>query len=237
MSPFGTVSTAILDLILGALLPLLLPAMSRLRRDIALELLAAHGPQTTKELRFPAEAIAYSLRGLELLGQSNAAGASLDQRITAVTWACRLDRAGHQAQKRLDELQRARRQQRRGMPASEPAAFEPAAPESAASVPEMARRATEMGTAANVAAKATVASEKAASAAAQVPDVAQTEAALRTAEKLLGLMKSHWKGAPPPHTQAAQQIQTQERAVNLARMTLAQARRREAGTAKAATAA
>jgi hypothetical protein len=63
---------------------------------------------------------------------------------------------------------------------------------------------------------------------AQPPAVAQAEAALRRAQKLLDLMLAHHKGAPPPHTKAAQDIRQQRHVVDAARMALAQARRREA---------
>ena len=54
------------------------------------------------------------------------------------------------------------------------------------------------------------------------------QAAYSSAVKLLELMKAHHKGAPPPHSQAAQQIQAQQRIVGTARLKLEQARQRAA---------
>ena len=56
-------------------------------------------------------------------------------------------------------------------------------------------------------------------------DVAVAEANLASATKRLNLMKAHHKGAPPPHSTAAQQIQAQQRVVETARLKLQQARR------------
>jgi outer membrane protein TolC len=59
----------------------------------------------------------------------------------------------------------------------------------------------------------------------ETPDIATAEAKLASATKLLNLMKAHHKGAPPPHSSAAQQIQAQQRVVETARLKLEQARR------------
>ena len=151
----------------------------------------------------------------------------LEQRVAALTLACRLAQTGSRAQRRLDELQRPKRPQHRAAVRTEQAAPEPAAPEPAVAA-----------SAASPAIAEAVAADEAAPAKAAplLPDVTEAEKALKSAEKLLRLMKAHWKGAPPPHSPAAQQIQAQERAVNMARMTLAQARKRQADAARAADA-
>ena len=72
------------------------------------------------------------------------------------------------------------------------------------------------------------------------PEPAETaspeENAYNAALKLLNQMKSHHKGAPPPHSSAAQQIQAQQRVVDTARMKLEQARRLHAGPQMSAAA-
>jgi len=119
-------------------------------------------------------------------------------------WACTLSRSGHLAQRRLDELQRPRKTARQ--------------PEA---IPEATAPRTELPE---------IVSPRADPAPSE--PVAQAEAALRSAEKLLVLMRAHHKGAPPPHSPAAQQIQAQQRAVETARLKLQQARQ-AAGPAQA----
>ena len=64
-----------------------------------------------------------------------------------------------------------------------------------------------------------------------VPGTDSEEKAYNSAVKLLSLMKAHHKGAPPPHSQAAQQIQAQQRVVDTARMKLEQTRRQQQAAA------
>ena len=67
------------------------------------------------------------------------------------------------------------------------------------------------------------------------PGIAQAEAtvaaaatAFTAAAPALHAMKSRFKGAPPPHSQAAQQIRIQERVVATARLKLEQSRAQQA---------
>jgi hypothetical protein len=216
MSAFANISSAVLDVILATLLPLVLPATGDepTARRAALEMLEAHSPRTAKELCLAAETIAYSLRGLMLVAQSNDEAMPPDQRIAALASAYRLDATAARAERRLHEAQRARK---RTMEQSDaPPVMPETVPADAVTTPPAMPPATAERPAPGPAD------------AAEPPTILQAETTLKSAEKLLKLMRDHCKGAPPPHSQAAQQIREQERAVNLARMALAQARRREA---------
>ncbi len=144
-----------------------------------------------------------------MLAQSAEPGIRSDKLETSLKWACSLSRSGHQAQRRLNELQRCRARAGRreeaepapeaSAPAATPAQPVPAPtappepPPSPASTPES--------------------------------DIAQAETRLQSAVKLLNMMKAHHKGAPPPHSAAAQQIQAQQRSVEtVAWLKLQQAR-------------
>ena len=197
-----SIPQAAINLVLSFLLPLILPSTggdTQAARDLALCMLAEHTPQTARELRLAAETIGYSLRGLTLLANSAEPGIAADKHDTALKWACSLSRSGHQAQRRLDQLQR---------PATRPAprrttgAPQDIAPPQETAAPPPPQTAPD-----------------------QPPTVAQAEAALQSAEKLLSLMKAHHKGAPPPHSPVAQQIQAQQRLVDTARLKLQHARR------------
>jgi hypothetical protein len=139
-----------------------------------------------------------------MLAQSAEPGIRLDKLEMSLKWACSLSRSGHQAQRRLNELQRTPRAGRREDPP------EQAAPAATPAYPT----------------PASVAEPEPPPAAETAPpsDLAQAEAKLRSAVKLLNLMQGQHKGAPPPHSQAAQQIQAQQRSVETARLTLQQAR-------------
>jgi hypothetical protein len=66
-------------------------------------------------------------------------------------------------------------------------------------------------------------------------DLAAAETACAQAEQRLGEMKARYKGAPPSHSQAAQQIRAQERVLGTARMKLSQARLRQVAAASQPT--
>jgi hypothetical protein len=205
----ASIPQAAIDLVLSLLLPLILPSTggdTQATRALALQLLADHNPQTARELRLAAETIGYSLRGLTMLADSAEPGITAEKRDTSGKWACGLSRSGHQAQRRLDELQRpAHRAAPRGLPVAE-------------AIPPQ-------NTAPTRPLQETVAPPPQATAPDQPLTVEQAEAALKSAEKLLILMKAHHKGAPPPHSHAAQQIQAQQRLVDTARLKLQHTRR------------
>lgn len=202
MSLLTDLPTATLNFLIGFLLPLILPRNGgdvEAARALALELLEDHRPRTARELRLAAEAVAFGLKGLTMLAESAEPNVSAEKLESSMKWACGLSRSGHLAQRRLDDLQRPRKTppQQEETPAT---TAQQSAPSEAA--PPSAGPATAQTT-------------------------AQAEAALKSAEKLLALMKAHHKGAPPPHSHAAQQIQAQQRAVDTARMKLQQARKRD----------
>jgi hypothetical protein len=205
----ANIPKAAVELVLSFLLPILLPSLDgdiQGARALALHLLDDHNPQTARELRLAGEAIGYSIKGLAMLADSAEPAITAEKRDTSLKWACGLSRSGHQAQRRLDELQRpARRNAPRDLPVAEaipPQDTVPTGPLQETAPPSSQAAALE-----------------------QPLTVAQAEAALQSAEKLLILMKAHHKGAPPPHSQAAQQIQAQQRLVDTARLRLQHARR------------
>jgi hypothetical protein len=210
MSLLTDLPAAALDFVIAFLLPLILPRNggdTLAARTLALQMLEDHHPQTVRELRLAGEAVGFSLKSLTMLAESAEPNIAAEKLESSMKWACGLSRSGHLAQRRLDELQRLRKTGCR--------------PEE---IPNATQLQTAILEAAPEGAPATVEPTG-------PPNVAQAEAALRSAEKLLALMKMHHKGAPPPHSQAAQQIQAQHRLVDTARMKLQQARRREAETA------
>ena len=216
MSFPATIPTAAIEFVLCMLLPVLLPGLggdNAAARALAIELLAEQGPRTAHELRLAAEAIGQSLKGLAMLADSAAPDIAPAQLERSLKWATRLARAGHQAQARLDTLQRAPHAERFSPPNLDIAAAMD--PDDTALTP-------------HVDDPGSVGVTEPPPAPAPETDIGKAEATLRTAEKLLGLMKARWKGAPPPHSKAAQDIRQQRRLVDTARMALAQARRRVA---------
>lgn len=255
MSIAASIPAAIVDLFVGFLLPLLLPASGGdpgTARATALHLLAELRPQSGRELKLAAESVGLGLKGLAMLAKSAESGASAEAQADAVKWACSLSRGSHQAQRRLDELQRPRRVTRQqadaddaALPLAEAlsaigALMTPAVPQadtapppapdsapqpvlSATAPPEPAAAAPAPNTEAEPAQPeaATAAPDPAA-------EVAAAALALDSAERLLSVMRAYHKGAPPPHSKAAQDIQAQRRVVDMARLKLQQTRRRAA---------
>ena len=210
MSLPASLPASAVNMVIGMLLPLILPGVDgdvQEARDLALHLLWEYQPQTGRELQLAGEAVGCSLRGLAMLAQSAEPGIRSDKLEMSLKWACSLSRSGHQAQRRLNELQRTARAGRREDPAPAP---EQAAPTATPAYPT----------------PESVAEPEPPPAAETAPpsDLAQAEAKLRSAVKLLNLMQGQHKGAPEPHSQAAQQIQAQQRSVETARLTLQQAR-------------
>ncbi len=230
MSSFAHIPAALVEFVVGFVTPMLMrgpEAEPRAARAMALRLLADYNPRTGRELRLAGEAILFGLEGLAVLGSSGINASNQEERFGAAKWACSLARMGHQAQKRLDAL-------RQDPPVREPSAEDAgAAPEAAGMPPEpvAADAAPPPGNAG--APEDGGGSRPTATGTAGLPGIADAEAKLKSAEKLLNLMKAYHKGAPPPHSEAAQDIAAQQRVVDLARMTLAQARRRAQSAADA----
>jgi hypothetical protein len=112
MSQTATFSAAILDTILGRLALLFLSAAAgdlTAARDAAAQMLSAYQPQTEDELRLAAAIVGFSLHALEALGQAAGPDLPLTRILRLRGSAVSLSRESHKAQRRLDQLQKARR--------------------------------------------------------------------------------------------------------------------------------
>src|SRR5690242_3298844 len=210
MSLPATVPPAIIDVVVGFLLPLILGTCGgdeAAARAAALRLLAEPQPRTGNELLLAGAAIAFRLRGLARLVQSAEPDLSPDAAAIAEKSACGLLRTGDQAQRRLDEALRAAP---RGADAAAPVADatpplpEPSATTGTAAAPDGAASGAETPAQAGAADGAEPAPPAEPAMAITGSLVAQLEEKLRSAEKLLNMMKAYHKGAPPPHGKAAQ---------------------------------
>jgi hypothetical protein len=79
-------------------------------RQAALQMLGAHRPETEDELRLAANVIAFGLHALEALGQASTPNLSLTRILRLRGSAVSLNREAAKAQRRLDQLQAAHRQ-------------------------------------------------------------------------------------------------------------------------------
>jgi len=112
MSFPSTLPTAILDTILGRLALLFLTSTAGdliAARRAAAQMLAGYKPETADELRLAAEIIGFSLHALEALGQAAAPDMPLTKILRLRGCAVSLSRETHKAERRLDQLQKARR--------------------------------------------------------------------------------------------------------------------------------
>lgn len=222
---------------------------------IALGLLADYEPQTARELSLAGESIAYSLKALRMLADAEAPGIAPEEAETALKWASTLHRASHVAQRRLADLQRMRLSAsaqdseprrctlRPAEQVTDTLRTEPVAPSAGAAgagavfasadtlADAPATQSADALPVSPVGAPLEMA-EQAADAPRSLPavtpsDLDAAQAAFATAEARLNLMKARYKGAPPPHSQAAQQVRAQERVVETARMKVKQASGRQ----------
>lgn len=109
----------ILEIILARLAPLFLavPGVdANAARQAANEMLAAHQPKTEHELRLAAEIIGFGLHALQALAQAAGPDMTMIQQGHLRASAATLSRQSHGAQRKLDQLQKARR----AMPRHEP---------------------------------------------------------------------------------------------------------------------
>ena len=233
-----------IDVALSLLLPLILPPLNYdedAARSLALHMLAEYNPRTARDLRLATEAIGFSLRSLMILGESVEPGIKTEALDITLKWATSLSRSSHQAQRRLTEFQRAARTSPAPEPDSHPepnAHPEPAGTQAQPPTCEPADHAEPASAApAPMPPGEPAAPARTPVAEPETPDLATAEARLASATKLLNLMKAHHKGAPPPHSSAAQQIQAQQRVVETARLKLEQARRLQTQSAQANQAA
>jgi hypothetical protein len=94
--------------------------------DAARATLAAYAAETEEELRLAAGIISFGFHALEALSQAAAPDLSLNRVLRLRGSAVSLSRESHKAQRKLDQLQRARRAAE-----FQPAAAQPAEPQSA----------------------------------------------------------------------------------------------------------
>jgi hypothetical protein len=121
MSRAATFSATILETILGRLALLFLTGAAgdlNAAREAARQMLAAYHPETDDELRLAAEVIGFSFHALEALGQAMTPDMPLARVLRLRGSAVSLSRESHKAQRRLDQVQQARRE---GIPAEPPA--------------------------------------------------------------------------------------------------------------------
>jgi hypothetical protein len=201
MPPFTNLPTAALDLALSFLLPLILPTLNN--DTTAARALALHmlGEYDPKSVR--ELRLAAEAIGFSLKSLTVLAE-SADPNIKPDKLDVTLKWASSLSRSSHQAQRRLTEFQRAARTTPEPAHAEPTQPEQPA--------------------PATSAPEP------EAPDIATAEAKLASATKLLNLMKAHHKGAPPPHSSAAQQIQAQQRVVETARLKLEQARRLQAAS-------
>jgi hypothetical protein len=112
MSLAATLSVAILDTILGRLALLFLSGAAgdlTAARNAAAQMLAAYHPQSEDELRLAAQIVGFSFHALEALGQAASPDLPLTRILRLRGSAVSLSRESHKAQRRLDQLQNARR--------------------------------------------------------------------------------------------------------------------------------
>jgi hypothetical protein len=121
MSLAITLPAAILETILVHLAALFLtgaagdPAGAR---QAAAQMLAAYDPQTEDELRLAAKIVGFSFQALEALGQAAAPDLPITRILRLRGGAVSLSRASEKAERRLDQLQKARRQGIAAQPAA-----------------------------------------------------------------------------------------------------------------------
>lgn len=217
---------AAIDFVIGLLLPILLPALAgdtETARAIAVRTVAEYEPRSMRELHLAGEAAGFSLKTLVLLAQSSDPAVPAERQEALMKLATALSRSGQSAQRKLELLRRARRT----------ASAEEPAPEATLSPVEMRVDAADDM---EIAASDVQPPEQSAGAPAgpaPSPDLAQAEPAYHAAAAQLTLMRARFKGAPPPHSQSAQQIKAQQRIVDMARLKLEQARRRSVHAAAA----
>ena len=113
----NTLPSAVVETVLTRLAALFLTGAAgdiTAARQAAAQMLAAYDPQTEDELRLAANIVGFSFHALEALGQAATPDMPLTKILRLRGSAVSLSRESHKAQRRLDQLQKARRQ---GIPA------------------------------------------------------------------------------------------------------------------------
>jgi hypothetical protein len=123
MSLATTLPAAILETILVHLGALFLIGANdpTTARHAAAQMLAAYDPQTEDELRLAAKIVGFSFQALEALGQAAAPDLPITRILRLRSGAVSLSREAQKAERRLDQLQTARRQGISAQPAEIPA--------------------------------------------------------------------------------------------------------------------
>lgn len=106
-----SITPAILDTVLGHLAPHFLPSTGNdlpIAREAAGHLLAAYNVATDEELRLAAEVVSFGFHALEALSEAAAPDLALAKKLRLRGSAVSLSREAHKAQRKLDQLQRAR---------------------------------------------------------------------------------------------------------------------------------
>ncbi|MDB5404249.1 MAG: hypothetical protein JWQ55_6267 [Rhodopila sp.] len=112
MSPTTTINQTLLDTVLGRLALLFLTGAAgdpTAAHQAAAQLLAAYNAGTEEELCLAAEIISFSFHALEALSQAADPNLSLNRTLRLRGSAVSLSRESHKSQRKLDQLQRARR--------------------------------------------------------------------------------------------------------------------------------
>jgi hypothetical protein len=112
MSLLATIAPAILDTVVGRLAVLFLTGAAgdmTAAREAARQMLAAHNAETPGELTLAAEVISLQLHTLEALSYAADPQLSLNNILRLRGSAVSLSRESHKAQRKLDQLQAARR--------------------------------------------------------------------------------------------------------------------------------
>jgi hypothetical protein len=107
-----SITPIILDTILGHLAPHFLTSTNGdlpSARHAASHILAAYNVETEEELRLAAEIVSFGFHALEALGQAAAPDLPLNKTLRLRGSAVSLSREAHKSQRKLDQLQRARR--------------------------------------------------------------------------------------------------------------------------------
>jgi hypothetical protein len=120
MSLAATLSAVILDTILGRIALLFLTGAGGdlgAARRAAVQMLAAYHAETDDELRLAAEIVSFSFHALEALSQAMTPDMSLNHKLRLRGSAVSLSRESHKAQRKLDQLQKARRDGHPAQPA------------------------------------------------------------------------------------------------------------------------
>ena len=141
----ASLAPALLETILAQLALLFLSAAAgdtEAARHAAAQMIAAYNAETEEEISLAAEIISFRFHSLEALGHAAAAGLSLNKVLRLRGSAVSLRRESHKAQRKLDQLQKARRAGTQPQPA-QPV---PAIPhiENALSLIEAGREATQV---------------------------------------------------------------------------------------------